>query len=98
MSTTAFLIILLLACTACLLVPSSRRVPNFTKRDFGWLGWKPTHLHNSNVLYEEATRAIASDALVAGEAVVVCVDSEGHVHVVPVSTYDDPNQFKEVMN
>lgn len=65
-----------------------------TRRDFIWLGWAPTHRHYKGGQYEEATRAIATDPIEAGETVVIYVHSTGTVHARPARLFDEPTRFQ----
>lgn len=67
-----------------------------TQRDLVWLGWKPTHRHYKGGFYEEATRAIACDDVVEGEAVVVYVGSDGRTYVRSARQFDEPSRFWEL--
>lgn len=90
-------LVLLLACAMShLTVQDVSAVMNLTKRDFGWLGWKPTHVHYKGGLYEESTRAIATDPIEDGEAVVVYVHESGATYVRPARMFDEVSRFTPI--
>jgi hypothetical protein len=66
---------------------------NLTRRDFRFLGWKPTHQHYKGGFYEEATRAIATDGIAPGEAVVIYVHERGDVYARPARLFDEEARF-----
>lgn len=66
---------------------------NLTRRDFCFLGWKPTHRHYKGGFYEEAVRAIATDCIAAGETVVIYVHERGTVHARPARLFDEEARF-----
>lgn len=72
-------------------------IPSLTKRDFGWLGWKPTHQHYKGGFYEEATRATVTDPMEAGETAVVYVHESGSTYARPARMFDEPARFKEIV-
>lgn len=88
------LFIILYADAVC----SRAEVPgrNLTRRDFAFLGWNPTHRHYKGGLYEEATRAIATDNIAAGEAVAVYVHESGSVYARPARLFDEEARFSAI--
>ena len=69
---------------------------SLTRRDFVWLGWKPTHVHKKGGLYEEATRAICTDDVEAGETVVLYVAEDGCTYVRAARMFDEAGRFIEL--
>lgn len=76
----------------------SAEVPgrNLTRRDFCFLGWRPTHRHYKGGFYEEATRAIATDKIEADEAAVIYVHESGSIYARPARLFDEEARFAPI--
>jgi hypothetical protein len=90
------LIVLALGLSFAVIRSTTRADVLLTKRDFAWLGWKPTHVHYKGGLYEESTRAIATDRIEAGESVVLYVHESGATYVRPARMFDEVSRFAPI--